>query len=338
MAMTPINKPPLPPSQSLANYFLYQPTNYTEWQIAIKQVQVYYERHQYRECAAHCETLLLDIIVPPHPAQVSAIHFYAALSNDESARSLHHLSITKLPLLHSAKEHYLEARDTLPDPDTSTPSHHGSFSSFNSDFSRSNFMASIPETPTPMTRARAKDTKPASTLMEESNSTMLIGFETSNRNTIATPKPNPKPPLPRLQTDLSVKLFTLPSAPIYNPPTPSTLTKYPTITFAASTQSWLQHRSLKRYQTHLVDFRGMLDHHISGVEDLVQATEDAQMMRYRGQRRDSDALQQLREIERAERIEELRRKGWARERFDAERVRGVCERAEEELGVGGRGR
>ncbi|KAI9720022.1 MAG: hypothetical protein M1812_003148 [Candelaria pacifica] len=99
------------------------PASFSEWQIALQGLKLLYLKRQYKQCASRCTQLLEEAKPLLHPAHRTFLLFYCALSNELTARSLHNLSTTKLPLLELAKEYYHSAACYLPTPEpTDDPS------------------------------------------------------------------------------------------------------------------------------------------------------------------------------------------------------------------------
>ena len=98
------------------------------------------------------------------------------------------------------------------------------------------------------------------------------------------------------------------------------------------TDAWLRDRSIGRYRACLDDFALALATHLRSVDDLISATNEAQAVRYTtrnlaGYADDEEA----RAADLRERIQRLRTRGWARNRFDATRYEQLCEAALAEL-------
>ncbi|KAK7610027.1 hypothetical protein BKA81DRAFT_377878 [Phyllosticta paracitricarpa] len=83
---------------------------------------LYFER-RYRQCAAHCTKLLEEKCRDAHPLVRSYLFFYAAVSHDTLARSMHIRSRAKDPMLEQAGELYQKALTTLPAPSSTEPDH-----------------------------------------------------------------------------------------------------------------------------------------------------------------------------------------------------------------------
>ncbi|KAI9788963.1 MAG: hypothetical protein M1816_006421 [Peltula sp. TS41687] len=96
------------------------PISPSEWQTALFQVKMLYLDRQYTQCQERCKQLLLleqttNVIPQLHPIQITYLCTYAAICQENTARSLHPLSPTKLPLMFSARECYLRAISSLSD-------------------------------------------------------------------------------------------------------------------------------------------------------------------------------------------------------------------------------
>ncbi|KAK8181724.1 uncharacterized protein BKA78DRAFT_299895 [Phyllosticta capitalensis] len=76
---------------------------------------LYFER-RYRQCATTCEELLSGKCREAIPLIRTFLYFYAAVSYDTLAQSMHNRSRAKNPMLEQAGELYQKALDTLPVP------------------------------------------------------------------------------------------------------------------------------------------------------------------------------------------------------------------------------
>lgn len=87
-----------------------------------------------------------------------------------------------------------------------------------------------------------------------------------------------------------------------------------------STETWLYNRTRQRYRAQLTDFATMIENHISSVDNLIQATQEAQAARYTVKRSaSSNADGKAEPIGLKERIERMKANTWNRERFDPEK-------------------
>ncbi|MCJ1482392.1 hypothetical protein MMC06_002556 [Schaereria dolodes] len=89
------------------------------------------------------------------------------------------------------------------------------------------------------------------------------------------------------------------------------------------------------YTTALLSFASMLQSHLTAIDSHIKATEEAQRDRYAAKRTVSHGDDEATKLmDRKRRIDRGRENGWKRERFvrEAERIRGVCARAVEEMG------
>ena len=143
------------------------------------------------------------------------------------------------------------------------------------------------------------------------------------RKTIS-PGPGPSPMTPSPTTPSSTLPYPTPPSSAEDPFFPQSVS----LQLSPKTKKYLHNQALGRYCTNLEDFAEMLENHIQGVDRLVLEAKDAQMQKSVSQRwGGSDG----KPAERKAYIEKRRKEGWKMERFDAERVQRLCERALEEL-------
>ncbi|KAL8937118.1 MAG: hypothetical protein Q9216_004589 [Gyalolechia sp. 2 TL-2023] len=123
--------------------------------------------------------------------------------------------------------------------------------------------------------------------------------------------------------------FTPPSNTI--PSTPPTSAQRLSVSFSASSYTWLQQRSCERFNTVLADFGTMLQGHIATVENLIAEAKD--MRRNKSVRRVASFGEdkEARTADLQQRTVRLRAKGWRRERFNPEKYESLCAMALAEL-------
>lgn len=246
------------------------------------------------------------------------LHFYAAISSELVARSSQNLSAAKVSLLERAKASYLSAAASLPESNFSTSDlvdHHSDDSSDNT--TESFGLPSRPSTPC-LNRA------PSSAYPSSPSSVESVEDFLHNQEDIPKPSPLRINKVQRLGSILDTPTTPRPTRPI-------SVASAKSVTFAPSTSTWLQERSLDRYNAHLISFASMLDHHIRVVDTLLDDVKIAQANRYTCTRLPSYADEETKTADLRVRIGELKAKGWKRERFAPERYQELCERALAEL-------
>lgn len=87
-----------------------------------------------------------------------------------------------------------------------------------------------------------------------------------------------------------------------------------------SPDTWLYNRARQRYRAHLTDFASMLENHLLSIDNLIQATQEAQANRYLVRRlASSNGEDNAKAISLKERIDRMKANAWNRERFDPEK-------------------
>ncbi|KAL8719173.1 MAG: hypothetical protein Q9225_003794 [Loekoesia sp. 1 TL-2023] len=125
-------------------------------------------------------------------------------------------------------------------------------------------------------------------------------------------------------------------APPYTPPRniipsiPSSSGRL-SVTFSASSYTWLQQRFCERYNASRADFADMLQGHIAAVENLISEVKDLQANGSIKRRISFGEDREARTADLRERVVRLRARRWQRERFAPERYRKLCAMALAEL-------
>ena len=153
------------------------------------------------------------------------------------------------------------------------------------------------------------------------------------RKTIrSSPAPSPLTPSPT-SPFYSHDITSLPATPPSSADDPF----FPSSTslqLSASTKSFFYSQTHVTNPTHLMDLAQCLASHIQVVDNLVEDARKAQMQRSVSQHWDRSVSGNAEIGKIADRrtyIEKRRKEGWEMERFDAARIRRICERALEEL-------
>ncbi|KAI9812414.1 MAG: hypothetical protein M1827_004645 [Pycnora praestabilis] len=341
------------------------PVFFQQWQHALQGVKLLYLRRQYKQCTTRCTQLLDGATVPVHPMHETFLLFYAALSCDILARATHNLSTTKMSLLTLSKEYYIKATEALP-INNDTPSFSDANVETTSDTSPT---PSSPITPTDHSPHRGSFSFEGSDghNRDSNDADVFFGNEeksTHNPFTSNEDETNPNscyensdyPLLPLRPSPLRIRKLNTPPPPFSASISAISLSQKPTlhaqierptnlqsttslISFTASTSTWLRARALQRYTTHLTTFAPLISAHIDSIDYLIAATVEAQANRKTRTGRFADGeidIEGLSEeektaIEKVERIERGRERGWRRERFVPDRYEALCKRALEEL-------
>ncbi|KAF9633362.1 hypothetical protein BFW01_g4256 [Lasiodiplodia theobromae] len=82
----------------------------------LNEVKHLYFDRRYRQCASKCLELLEKHCQDHHPLVRTFLYFYAALSYDTLARSMHNHSVARIPSLQQSEDFYNKALATLPEP------------------------------------------------------------------------------------------------------------------------------------------------------------------------------------------------------------------------------
>ena len=225
-----------------------------------------------------------------------------AMCNEIVAKAQSNLAPSKLPLLNSARSSYLTALSLLPQPEKLSPQFADAddWSDSASCYSVQSNSSILPQTPD----FGPSDADGGDPFFAQSRlpivSTAAAADDADKPAPLFSPAPFYRSPL---------------AEPVPAPVDPKLEAK-------------------ERYNTHLEDFRELLDRHHTDVIGLIVAAMDAQSRRYsmsrsmvmdeRGKDGEDDDLKaaQLRE-----RIKKLKANGWKWERFNSSRTEELCERA-----------
>ncbi|KAI4282846.1 MAG: hypothetical protein L6R38_002648 [Xanthoria sp. 2 TBL-2021] len=121
-----------------------------------------------------------------------------------------------------------------------------------------------------------------------------------------------------------------PPSKVRDSTTPSSTSRL-SVTFSASSITWLHQRSTKRYNGHVAEFSSMLHGHIASVEDAISSIRDIQSNRQVKRLASFGANPEAREADLWARIVTLKANGWKRKRFAPERYQELCAKALAEL-------
>ncbi|MDI1488278.1 MAG: hypothetical protein OHK93_007552 [Ramalina farinacea] len=328
--MTPDKrKKALPTSQSSEGSD--RPQTAQQWRLNLHRIKVSYLNGQWKKCSSRCQDLLQATHDQRSSLHTTYLCFYAALSVEASARTLHPISIAKLHALYEAKQFLEWSLNALPErqvmeevvhpPNVSTsPTNHRSPSSIES-ISPSFDSVDSCNTYRPYS--------PPSSLE-------------SDDHMIDTSFGKPLPLRITKSVKISGKHFTLiRSSPQSSARSSleSTASAKPEVEDIAQrdavmdyTGIWLRNRRIERFNEHLDDFISTVLKNLEMIEAQITATKEAQAARYIAGRVASRAEEDdAKGADLRERILRLKATGWRRERFDASKYEQLCELALAEL-------
>ena len=263
------------------------------------------------------------------------LHFYAAISHEAIARTMHDLSETKIMSLVEAKESYLAAATSLPIANES---------SFDWDDGEMFETPSSPDTPwfqSPIKSRIAKyqsvspslatkfQFRPARASRDSMELPSLHIHKNLQINSFPITPPRSRPSKSH-RGDFDQSPPRTPPNKIRKSTTPSSVSRL-SVTFSASSFTWLHQRSTKRYNSHVEEFSSMLHGHIASVEHAISNTRYAQSNRHIKRLASFGANPEARAADLRARIVRLKADGWKRKRFAPERYQELCAKASSEL-------
>ncbi|KAI4241063.1 MAG: hypothetical protein L6R40_004811 [Gallowayella cf. fulva] len=333
MALTPVKgKRALPSSTSIL--FPELPTSQRDWQVALEHVKSRFLKGQWKECATRCHQLLHEAPDSPDQLRATYLHFYAAICYETIARGMHDLSDAKIPNLVLAGDAFRAAAASLQFRKISTESE-----GWDDD--------AIFETPrSPETPWFQSPIKSRIASYQSGSPTLANKFHfRSSRMSVKSAEPSPlhihknlqissfpiTPPRskpPRNQSDLALYPPLTPPSKIRN-----STSSFPrlSVTFSASSFTWLHQRSNERYNAHIAEFADKLRGHIAVVEHAITNVKEAQANKFVKGPANFGADKEARAADIRARIVRLRARGWKRQRFAPGKYRELCTKALAEL-------
>ena len=284
----------------------------------------------------------LLILYQLHPIHITYLCTYAAICLEFTARSLHPLSTTKIPLLLSAREYYLRAITSLFTMNSSCSS--SSFSSSSSPSSRplsSILSFSLVEA---QPSSSSCSSAPSSSSYSSSDFRQDITYEEAEIEAEAEDEDEGEDEDENEDEDDTIRISPLrirkATSPNLNehehaPPTTANNPKDPNSPFVSSS---LFLSSTFKY--HLTTLQPLLQSHLSSLNTMISATHLDQENRQIRLRLQHTAVidggggggqEEMRMTEKRDRIHRLRKRGWIRERFEPERYRVLAGAALAEL-------
>ena len=265
------------------------------------------------------------------------LHFYAAISYEAIGRALHDLSGTKIPSLVQAKESYKAAAASLLLAKKSSAS--GGWDDdaiFESPISSDKpwFQSPIKSriaqyqcvSPTLSSRFHFRSVRASRDSLEPSP--LHIHKNLQIHSFPITP-PRTKPARGHQEHHDQYPPQTPPSK--IRGGTSSSSNHRLSVTFSASSYTWLHNRSLERYNTHITEFADMLQGHIAAVQHAIANVTDIQPNGHGKRLASLGAIPEARAADLRARIVRLKAHGWKRKRFAPERYQGLCSKALDEL-------
>ncbi|KAI9840242.1 MAG: hypothetical protein M1837_001825 [Sclerophora amabilis] len=289
------------------------PYRFSEWKDALLDVKVLYIKSQYRQCATRSEQLIDGAGSRLHQVHAIYLHFYAATSLETTADSIHPLSTNKLPLLETAKMHYLIAGSMLPAPivpQASPPP---------SPASTLTIETAFPSTPRRSFSTASEDSPITPSFVSSST---CFSFPPSEDEIL---KPSPL----RIRKTNSVSAS---SSPIYETLTPAPLQPRKTSTPSLPPQE--TYCGSDRYSTNLQALSTQITVHLSNLNSTIARTvedQTARRVKHFADLRNARFDEDLRAMDRQARIGRLREQGWCRERFNPGKYQDLARTALGEL-------
>ncbi|TKA67979.1 hypothetical protein B0A49_05132 [Cryomyces minteri] len=279
-----------------------------------------------------------------HPVHVTFLNFYAALSHESLARSMHNLSAAKMPALDLAEEFYTKAADALLRPADTVPSPSTSATDTKDSFSQTS-----PECDSNAASDPASSTRPTS--CDSTISTLTTASSTSSMDDASAVQVSSIVPSPLRIRKLAPVFLTSPTAaptatvPPPLSPSPTSTERHSTThiqstptkanaTTATTAQLVLATHANTRYASLLSSFASQLTIHVAALRALRATTAAAQAEPARAASYWSfapGAGTGTGDAGRAARVAEGRAREWRRERFRAEAYQRLAERALGEL-------
>ncbi|KAL8671722.1 MAG: hypothetical protein Q9168_003793 [Polycauliona sp. 1 TL-2023] len=274
-------------------------------------------------------------ILSPLGMRATYLHFYAAISHEAIARTMHDLSESKAWTFSKAKESYKAAANSLPvakEPSVSwddgqmfeTP-HSPDTPWFQSPI-KSRIAKYQSASPTLATKFQFRPARQSRDSMEVSP--LHIHRNLQIESFPITPPRNR--PAKSHRGDVDQASPQTPPSKIRNSSTPSSVSRL-SVTFSASSFTWLHERSTKRYDAHVAEFSTMLQGHIASIEQILSNIRDGQSDKHVKRLASFEASPEACAADLCARSARLKADGWRRKRFAPERYQRLCAKALSEL-------
>ncbi|KAL8680344.1 MAG: hypothetical protein Q9186_003465 [Xanthomendoza sp. 1 TL-2023] len=336
MALTPVKgKQALPSSTSIL--FPEQPNCHNDWHIALEHVKFRFFKGHWKECATRCHQLLHEVVDVPHGLRATYLHFYAAICYESIARAMHDLSEAKVQSLNKSIDFFRAAAASLSMCKRST---------WDDGWDDEAIFGTprSPDTPWFQSAVKSRIAK-----YQNASPTFANKFQfRSSRLSVNSAEPSPL----HIHKNLQINSFPitpprkksamrsqskLDQSPPRTPPTKirdsTSSPSFPrlSVTFSASSFTWLHQRSNDRYNTHIAEFADMLQAHIAAVEHALSIIRGVRANRNIKRLASFGADREARAVDLHARTIRLRANGWRRERFVPDRYQELCAKALAEL-------
>ena len=247
------------------------------------------------------------------------------------ALALHNLNTAKLPSLRCSKDSYAAALKSLRVLNRSDVEQ----CRLDDEISFNSRATSVLYTPTPA--AGIPPTAPPLAPWASSSPSRLIQSQSWTTDVfVDSPTHRPSPlRIRKLIFDPYMQSTELdaPCSPPSSPPQRRSIQVHTPATVAVSdcTTTWLEDRTLQRYNGYIQDFDEMLLKHIEAIDAFIKSVEEAQANFRAGKRSVSDNIDSIEIPDKKARVKELVANGWKRENFRPKRYQELCDKALAEL-------
>ncbi|KAL8784201.1 MAG: hypothetical protein Q9213_004093 [Squamulea squamosa] len=265
------------------------------------------------------------------------LHFYTAICHESIARAMHDLSEAKVLNLFQARKSYEAAAASLPLATDSTPN--GGWddesileppNSSNAPWFQTPVKSRIAKyqsvSPTLASKFHFRTARASREAVEPSPLHIHKNLQISSFP-ITPPRSNPAR---SHQCEFQLSPPQTPGSRIHDEISPSSSRRL-SVTFSASSFTWFQQRSTRRYNAHVADFSIMLKGHIASVEHAISNLRDIRSDRHVERLASFGANPGARAADLRVRIGRLKADGWKRKRFAPERYQELCVKALAEL-------
>lgn len=281
-----------------------------------------------------------DFSSEPNGMRVTYLHFYAAICHESIGRATHDLSDAKISSLIQAKESYKAAANALPvannesrlswadDAMFETP--HSSGTPWFQSPIRSRIAKYQCASPTLASKFQFR---PARASRESKEPCSLHIHKSLQINSFPITPPRSRP----ASSHRADFRQSPPQSPPQTPPSKARNSialssgSRLSVTFSASSFTWLHRRSTERYNDHVAQFSSMIQGHIASVENAISSVRDIQSSRQVKRLASFGANPEARAADLRARIARLKANGWMRKRFAPERYQELCAKALAEL-------
>lgn len=277
-----------------------------------------------------------DFSSEPNGMRVTYLHFYAAICHDSIGRALHDLPDAKISSLIQAKESYKAAANSLPVANASRLSWDDGDALFDTPNSpgtpwfqspiRSRIAKYQCASPTLASKFQFRPARASRESMEPSS---LHIHKNLQINSFPITPPRSRPARSH-RADFRQSPPQTPPSKARNSIALSSGSRL-SVTFSATSFTWLHQRSTERYNSHVAEFSSVLQGHIASVENAIANVRDIQSNRQVKRLASFGANPEARAADLRARTARLKANGWRRKRFAPERYQELCAKALAEL-------